>query len=227
MRNCKGYVSGQSLHYTLKASWALDICTKLFCSFKSCNDPLGSKNSRTIFSCTQWEAVVFCVKFCRSHNQHHPMKIPTSKTWTLKDNMKESKDRMRFESWQPLCRGQSCVNSRCVSERPTWMHFLDTLWQCDLQYSQGPLQPEKYAHKMKREMWTWWTLCEHSLKYFTASAHFRGFCNQCTNNQSDGVIWWTTGPERHHSSSLKVQGAHFGPQGVIQTNFRLLLDNFS
>lgn len=100
-RNCIGYVSGQSLHYTLKASWALDICTKLFCSFKSCNDPLGSKNSRSIFSYTQWEAAVFCVKFCRSHNQHHPMKIPTSKTWTLKDNMKESKDRMRFESWTP------------------------------------------------------------------------------------------------------------------------------
>ena len=79
-RNCIGCVSEQSLHYTLKALWALDISTKLFCSFKSWNNPLGSKNSRTMFSYTQWEAAVFCVKFCRSHNQRHQMKIPTSKT---------------------------------------------------------------------------------------------------------------------------------------------------
>jgi hypothetical protein len=40
-RNCIGYVSGQSLHYTLKASWALDICTKIILQFQVLQRPIG------------------------------------------------------------------------------------------------------------------------------------------------------------------------------------------
>ena len=87
------------------------------------------------------------------------------------------------------------------------MHFFDTLWQCNLQYSHVPLQREKHTHQMKREMWTWWTRCEHSLKYFTTSSHFRGSCNQSTNNQSHAVIWRPTGLPWARSHLIQASGA--------------------